>query len=79
MALRNIGDYLQKDGMLVLVEDVVTVWTTLVWGLTDGWWTFHDVSLRHCSPLMSIEKWKKRYLTRIYRCGELAFGSETVS
>ena len=59
-ALSNIGDYLQKDGMLVLVEDVSdAVWTTLVWGLTDGWWTFHDVSLRHCSPLMSIEKWKK--------------------
>jgi acyl transferase domain-containing protein/acyl carrier protein/ubiquinone/menaquinone biosynthesis C-methylase UbiE len=59
-ALRNIGDYLRKDGMLFLVEDVNdAVWTTLVWGLTDGWWTFHDLSLRQCSPLMSIEKWKR--------------------
>ena len=57
MALRNIGDYLQKDGMLVLVEDVGRCYIGL--GLDRRMVDISDVSLRHCSPLMSIEKWKK--------------------
>ena len=58
--LRHIKTLLRRDGWLVLAElTKVQAFTTLTFGLLDGWWRFADASVRMSgSPLASVERWR---------------------
>jgi polyketide synthase PksN len=59
--LRNIKAALKTNGVL-LVNEITqkTLFTTLTFGLLDGWWLYDDEDLRiPGSPLLSRESWQK--------------------
>ncbi len=57
--LTNVGHLLAPGGQLILLEGTQPVgWIDLIFGLTPGWWTFTDTSLRPKHPLISAEKWQ---------------------
>ena len=67
-ATRNIGNTLARvksalkgNGLLVLNElSTHTLFATLTFGLTDGWWLFEDSDIRlPGSPGLSSEQWKR--------------------
>ncbi|RBL89851.1 non-ribosomal peptide synthetase [Chitinophaga flava] len=57
--LTNIKGVLKKDGLLILNEIAGTeMFTTLTFGLLDGWWLYEDAGLRlPGSPGLSAEGW----------------------
>ncbi|MGB8195276.1 MAG: beta-ketoacyl synthase N-terminal-like domain-containing protein, partial [Chitinophagaceae bacterium] len=57
--LRNIKAVLKKDGVLLLNELGRTeLFTTLTFGLLDGWWLYEDRELRlKGSPGLSFRQW----------------------
>ncbi|HVI46025.1 MAG TPA: beta-ketoacyl synthase N-terminal-like domain-containing protein, partial [Chitinophaga sp.] len=57
--LTNIKGILKKDGLLILNEIAETdMFTTLTFGLLDGWWLYEDIALRlPGSPGLSAENW----------------------
>ncbi|MGB8192416.1 MAG: condensation domain-containing protein, partial [Chitinophagaceae bacterium] len=57
--LRNIKAVLKKDGLLILNELGRTeLFTTLTFGLLDGWWLYEDKELRlKGSPGLSFRQW----------------------
>lgn len=58
--LTNAKKLLASEGMLLLLEaSRKTRWIDLVFGLTEGWWRFVDLDLRHLSPLIPFERWKE--------------------
>jgi len=58
--LGHLRTLLAPGGLLALVETVRrTRWNDLVWGLTDGWWSFADPELRTDSPLLASEAWRR--------------------
>lgn len=59
--LRNIKAVMKTNGVLLLYEGTQkSVFTTLTFGLLDGWWLFEDEHLRiPGSPILSSEKWNK--------------------
>ncbi|SFD21717.1 amino acid adenylation domain-containing protein [Chitinophaga sp. CF118] len=66
-ATKNIADtlsdikvLLKKDGMLLLNEIVRTeLFTTLTFGLLDGWWLYEDAALRITgSPALAPASWQ---------------------
>jgi SAM-dependent methyltransferase len=58
VVLRNVAELLSPGGMLVLLEGIQgSPFTDLIFGLTDGWWSFEDHQLRPNHPLLSREKW----------------------
>jgi malonyl CoA-acyl carrier protein transacylase len=64
--LAHLRSLLAPGGLLGLVETVRSRrWGTLVWGLTDGWWSFEDTELRRDSPLLPPEAWEEL----LGRCG----------
>ncbi|MEM6601842.1 MAG: SDR family NAD(P)-dependent oxidoreductase, partial [Verrucomicrobiota bacterium] len=58
-SLQNIKGVLKKDGLLVLNELGQTeIFTTLTFGLLDGWWRYEDEELRlEGSPGLSRGSW----------------------
>jgi phthiocerol/phenolphthiocerol synthesis type-I polyketide synthase E len=57
--LRHLRSLLAPGGVLGLVETVRQHrWNDLVWGLTDGWWSFADPELRTGSPLLTPAAWR---------------------
>ncbi|MDP0502024.1 MAG: beta-ketoacyl synthase N-terminal-like domain-containing protein, partial [Verrucomicrobiota bacterium JB022] len=66
--LRRLRTLLRANG-LALVGEACANWTfsTLTFGLTDGWWRFDDPELRlpH-SPLLSPEGWSKAFVQAGY-------------
>jgi acyl transferase domain-containing protein/SAM-dependent methyltransferase/acyl carrier protein len=57
--LRNLRSLLAPGGLLALMETVRRQrWADLVWGLTEGWWSFADAPLRTESPLLGPEAWE---------------------
>lgn len=59
--LMNIKKLLKKNGWIVLNEVVqFQTYSTLTFGLLDGWWLFEDekIRIRH-SPLLSYGQWKQ--------------------
>jgi acyl transferase domain-containing protein/SAM-dependent methyltransferase/acyl carrier protein len=57
--LRNLRNLLAPGGLLALMETVRRQrWADLVWGLTEGWWSFADAPLRTESPLLDPEAWE---------------------
>jgi acyl transferase domain-containing protein len=65
-ATRRIGesvgrlrDLLAPGGLLMLVETTrLRRWDEMIWGLTEGWWSFLDEDLRSDSPLISLDAWE---------------------
>ncbi len=59
--LRNIKAVMKTNGILLLYEGTQkSVFTTMTFGLLDGWWLFEDEHLRiPGSPILSPEKWNK--------------------
>ena len=57
---RNIKNVLKKDGLLLMNELAKTeLFTTLTFGLLDGWWMYEDNSVRlQGSPGLSSEGWE---------------------
>ncbi|MGN7995396.1 SDR family NAD(P)-dependent oxidoreductase [Chitinophaga sp. 22308] len=57
--LNNIRPLLKKNGLLLLNEIVTTnLFTTLTFGLLDGWWLYEDETLRmEGSPCLSSGSW----------------------
>ena len=54
----NIDDLLNPGGILLLLEGTTRyLWLDLIFGLTDGWWRFEDISLRPDYALMPVENW----------------------
>lgn len=60
--LKQITDLLKPGGCLILNEVMgVEHFTTLTFGLLEGWWIFEDSKARlPGSPLLSPELWKKQ-------------------
>lgn len=57
--LGHLRSLLAPGGILGLVETVrVCRWNDLVWGLTEGWWSFADPELRTGSPLLDPTAWR---------------------
>ncbi len=59
--LRHVVTLLKPNGLLVLNEGVVIKdFSTLVYGLSDGWWAFEDDEWRiEKSPVINLENWKQ--------------------
>jgi acyl transferase domain-containing protein/acyl carrier protein/thioesterase domain-containing protein/NAD(P)-dependent dehydrogenase (short-subunit alcohol dehydrogenase family)/SAM-dependent methyltransferase len=61
LCLRNVRRFLRDGGVLLLNESIrVYDFSTLTFGLTDGWWLFDDVAARlpH-SPLLDERLWRQ--------------------
>ncbi|EKD92383.1 MAG: hypothetical protein ACD_29C00032G0002 [uncultured bacterium] len=60
MTLAHTHTLLKKGGLFILNEAVnVRDFSTLTYGLTDGWWRFEDGKKRILgSPLASLSEWK---------------------
>ncbi len=57
--LGHLRTLLAPGGVVGLVETVHQQrWNDLVWGLTDGWWSFADAELRTRSPLLDPPAWR---------------------
>ena len=56
----NLKRLLKPGGALALVEPVKAMrWIDLIWGLTEGWWSFADTDLRPASPLAGLDTWER--------------------
>ncbi|KPA09302.1 polyketide synthase [Candidatus Magnetomorum sp. HK-1] len=54
----NIDDLLKPGGILLLLEGTNRyLWLDLIFGLTEGWWRFEDISLRPDYALMPVHNW----------------------
>lgn len=63
--LTHVKDLLKSGGMLVLAEGITKKnFSTLAYGLIDGWWAFEDDGLRiPGSPFINEDNWKKTLRT----------------
>nr|ASV47147.1 type I polyketide synthase [uncultured bacterium] len=58
VTLAHLGTLLAPGGLLVVAENVrAQRWIDLVFGLTDGWWSFADPQHRVDHPLISASQW----------------------
>lgn len=60
-SLSHINNLLKKNGVLILNESIQRLdYSTLTFGLTNGWWLFEDKDCRiKYSPILYTESWKK--------------------
>ncbi|HLV34897.1 MAG TPA: type I polyketide synthase [Spirillospora sp.] len=57
--LAHVRHLLAPGGRLILMEGTRPQrWVDLTFGLTEGWWRFHDFSLRPSYPLLTRSAWK---------------------
>ena len=64
--LQNARSMLAPGGYLLLVEGIEKArWIDLIFGLTEGWWSFSDSGLRTSYPLLGPEDW----LAVLEECG----------
>ncbi|MFZ0304442.1 MAG: SDR family NAD(P)-dependent oxidoreductase [Terracidiphilus sp.] len=58
-ALANIRQLLAPGGLLLLIESTLEQpWITLIFGLTQEWWSFEDRDLREAHPLLDRKQWQ---------------------
>lgn len=64
--MNNIKLLLRKNGV-VLINELTDfkVFSTVTFGLTEGWWLFSDELRIPHSPLLSVDMWKHR----LHECG----------
>ncbi|BBB92537.1 MAG TPA: SDR family NAD(P)-dependent oxidoreductase [Methylomusa anaerophila] len=76
--LRNIKAVLKRNGILLINEVTQkSIFTTLTFGLLNGWWLYEDENARITgSPLIRLEMWKKILEEEGYRQVQLPTGSE---
>ena len=56
----NLRKLLAPGGWLSLIEMVTPwPWIEMIWGLTDGWWSFEDFRNQTGTPLASIRQWEQ--------------------
>ncbi|WP_042206751.1 SDR family NAD(P)-dependent oxidoreductase [Paenibacillus durus] len=67
--LQQLKTLLKPSGLIVINELTANqVFSTLTFGLTDGWWLFNDAGLRlPGSPLLSVASWSKLLNKHGYR------------
>lgn len=57
--LDHVQQLLKPNGALVLLECTTKqAWLDLIFGLTDGWWQFHDNDVRPTHPLLTASQWQ---------------------
>ncbi len=57
--LWRLKELLAPNGVMFFVETVKSPrWSTMAYGLAEGWWYFEDGDFRCDSPLLSLEKWE---------------------
>ncbi|MRN51865.1 SDR family NAD(P)-dependent oxidoreductase [Paenibacillus monticola] len=59
--LQQLKNLLKRNGLIVINELTANqIFSTLTFGLTDGWWLFNDAGHRlPGSPLLSVSSWSK--------------------
>lgn len=56
--LTNLKKLIDKNGILLINEvTAFKVFSTMTFGLTDGWWYFNDDRIKMHAPTMSLEQW----------------------
>lgn len=56
--LDYLRQFLSNNGILILLEMVKPdIWVDIVFGPTEGWWSFEDYSERGNYPLLSEQQW----------------------
>ncbi|MFC5288485.1 SDR family NAD(P)-dependent oxidoreductase [Actinokineospora guangxiensis] len=56
--LRRLLPLLNRTGVLGVIETAARDrWLSMVWGLTEGWWTFRDDRQR--TPLLDAGRWRR--------------------
>lgn len=65
VTLQNVKSLLKHNGILILSEGIrKNDFSTLTYGLIDGWFLFKDKNIRiPNSPLLSLKKWKQALKT----------------
>lgn len=57
--LANLRRLLAPAGQLLMAESTSTPrWTTMIYGLAEGWWYYEDTDLRENGPLLGPDKWQ---------------------
>jgi acyl transferase domain-containing protein/NADPH:quinone reductase-like Zn-dependent oxidoreductase/NAD(P)-dependent dehydrogenase (short-subunit alcohol dehydrogenase family)/SAM-dependent methyltransferase/acyl carrier protein len=57
--ITHVKSLLINHGLLILLEGTrPSAWLDLIFGLTEGWWSFRDKDLRPDYPLISTEQWQ---------------------
>ena len=57
-AVGHLTQVLIEDGLLLLIETVrPSRLDLMIWGLTQGWWSYEDVDLRNRTPILSLDQW----------------------
>ncbi len=57
--VRHVRGLLAPRGLLFLLEGVRTQrWTSITFGLIEGWWRFQDTALRANDPLVDAGTWR---------------------
>jgi len=58
-SIGHLTKLLVPDGIIFLIESVRTQrWSTMVYGLAEGWWYFQDGHIRKHSPLLDLCAWE---------------------
>lgn len=62
ITLSHVKSLLNPNGILILNEGIFRRdYSTLVYGLTDGWWAFEDENDRiPGSPFLSLAQWREK-------------------
>ncbi|MEM5672608.1 class I SAM-dependent methyltransferase [Bacillus cereus] len=70
--LQNIKKLLKKNGV-VLINEITKFqnFSTLIFGLTEGWWYFDDDYRIEGSPLLTTDTWKRLLDETGYFLGQL--------
>ena len=59
-SVANLHSSLEDSGTMFIIESSKNeTWSTLAWGLLDGWWYFKDGDLRPYDPMLEPSQWKK--------------------
>eukprot|EP01113_Clastostelium_recurvatum_P050190 TRINITY_DN9446_c0_g1_i2.p1 TRINITY_DN9446_c0_g1~~TRINITY_DN9446_c0_g1_i2.p1 ORF type:complete len:5053 (-),score=624.11 TRINITY_DN9446_c0_g1_i2:50-15208(-) len=58
-SVSNLKASLGPEGNLFVIESARNeTWSTLAWGLLDGWWFFKDTDLRPHDPMLDPDTWE---------------------
>jgi acyl transferase domain-containing protein/2-polyprenyl-3-methyl-5-hydroxy-6-metoxy-1,4-benzoquinol methylase/acyl carrier protein len=67
--VKNMQRWLAPGGMMFFLEaSRARRWSSMVWGLAEGWWYFEDVHLRKHSPFLPPNKWQEVLESLHFRC-----------
>ncbi len=65
--LRYLKEALKPDGALFMMESAKNeAWSTLAWGVLEGWWVFEDYDIRPEEPMLTLPQWESVVLDSRY-------------